>query len=153
MTRKEIEARTEELLTPIAEDNGVYVYDVEYVKEGSDMYLRAYIDKEGGVTIDDCEAVSRVLNEKLDEKDYIDEAYILEVSSPGLGRKLSKDRHFLNSIGQEIELKCYKSVDGQKEYTGILTGYDNGVITIDTGSGTKDFGKAEVSSVRLTVDF
>lgn len=153
MTRKEIEARTEELLTPIAKAGGVSVYDVEYVKEGSDMYLRAYIDKEGGVTIDDCEAVSRALNVKLDEEDYIDEAYILEVSSPGLGRKLSKERHFLNSLGQEVELKCYKPVDGCKEFTGILTGYDNGVITIDTEGGIKSLSKDEVSSVRLTFDF
>ena len=90
MGRKEYESRTEELLKPIVDSLGLRIYDVEYVKEGSDYYLRAYIDKDGGVTIDDCEAVSRALNVKLDEEDYVKDAYILEVSSPGLGRKLSR---------------------------------------------------------------
>lgn len=154
MSRKDIEARTEELLVPIAESYGVSIYDVEYVKEGSDMYLRAYIDKEGGVTIDDCEAVSRALNVKLDEEDYIEDAYILEVSSPGLGRGLSKPRHFEQSIGQEVELKTYKPIDGSKEYTGILKSYEDGVITIACeGDKERSFNKDEVSSVRLTFDF
>ncbi|MBR5361047.1 MAG: ribosome maturation factor RimP [Lachnospiraceae bacterium] len=153
MNKKDIEERTENLLKPIAEACGVSIYDVEYVKEGSDMYLRAYIDKEGGVTIDDCESVSRALNDKLDEEDYIADAYILEVSSPGLGRKLTKPRHFVQSIGQEVELKTYKAVDGDKEFTGILTGYDNGVITVDIDGKEKTFDKDEVSSIRLTFDF
>ena len=91
---KTYETRTEEILKPITDKHGVEIYDVEYVKEGSDWYLRAYIDKEGGVDIDDCEAVSRALSDKLDEEDFIEDAYILEVSSPGLGRSLKKDRHF-----------------------------------------------------------
>ena len=90
---KTYESRTEALLTPIVEARGVEIYDVEYVKEGSDWYLRAYIDKPGGVDINDCETVSRALSDALDKEDFIEEAYILEVSSPGLGRTLKKDKH------------------------------------------------------------
>ena len=100
-----IETRTEEVLAPIAEANGVEIYDVEYVKEGSDWYLRAYIDKPEGVNILDCENVSRALSDKLDEEDFIDDAYILEVSSPGLGRTLKKDKHLEKSLGEEVELR------------------------------------------------
>jgi len=153
VSKKDYEARTEELLLPIVEEFGVHVYDVEYVKEGSDWYLRAYIDKEGGVTIDDCENVSRALNVKLDEEDFVQDAYILEVSSPGLGRKLSKERHFRQSMGLEIELKTYKPIDKQKEFVGILTDYDNGAITIEIDGQPKTFAKEDVANVRLTFDF
>ena len=153
MSKKTIEEHTEELLQPIVEEFGVYVYDVEYVKEGSDWYLRAYIDKEGGVTIDDCENVSRALNVKLDEEDFIKDAYIFEVSSPGLGRKLSKERHFRQSMGLEVELKTYKPIDKQKEFTGILTDYDNGAVTIEINGTNKTFAKEDVANVRLTFDF
>ena len=116
---KAVENRTEELLAPIAEENGVEIYDVEYLKEGSDWYLRAYIDKPEGVNIQDCENVSRALSDKLDEVDFIDDAYILEVSSPGLGRTLKKDKHLEKSLGEEVELRLYKPRDKQKEFTGI----------------------------------
>ncbi len=112
---KEIEARTEELLLPIAEENGVEIYDVEYVKEGGEWYLRAYIDREDGVNIQDCENVSRKLSDRLDEEDFIEEAYILEVSSPGLGRPLKKDRHLEKSLGKEVELRLYRPQEKQKE--------------------------------------
>ncbi len=153
MSRKDIEARTEKLLEPIVSGAGVSIYDVEYVKEGSEMYLRAYIDKEGGVTIDDCETVSRALSDRLDADDFIEEAYILEVSSPGLGRRLTKPRHFMQSIGQEVELKTYKAIDGCKEFTGDLTGYDAGVITVDIDGNSRSFNEADVADIRLTVDF
>lgn len=153
MSRKDYEARTEELLAPIVDEFGVRIYDVEYVKEGSDWYLRAYIDKDGGVTIDDCENVSRALNVKLDEEDYIEEAYILEVSSPGLGRKLTKERHFMQSMGEEIEIKTYKPIDKQKEFVGILTDYNNGAITIDCDGSPRTFAKDEIANVRMTFDF
>ena len=103
--RDDYEAKTEALLSPIAQANGVEIYDVEYVKEGSDWYLRAYIDKPEGVNIIDCENVSRALSEALDREDFIPDAYILEVSSPGLGRTLKKDKHLLKSIGEEVEIK------------------------------------------------
>lgn len=153
MSKKDYEARTEALLTPIVEEFGVYIYDVEYVKEGSDWYLRAYIDKEGGVTIDDCENVSRALNVKLDEEDFVKDAYILEVSSPGLGRKLTKERHFRQSMGLEIELKTYKPIDKQKEFVGILTDYDNGAVTIEMDGNARTFAKEDIANVRLTFDF
>lgn len=153
MAKKDYEARTEALLEPIVAEYGVRVYDVEYVKEGSDWYLRAYIDKDEGVTIDDCENVSRALNVKLDEEDYIEDAYILEVSSPGLGRKLTKERHFRQSMGLEVELKTYKPVDKKKEFIGILTDYDNGAVTIEEDGKPRTFAKEEIANVRLTFDF
>lgn len=154
MSGREIEAKAEEILTPIATQNGVTVYDVEYVKEGSDMYLRAYIDKEDGVTIDDCEAVSRAFSDALDAADFIGDAYILEVSSPGLGRSLKKDRHFENSLLMEVEVKTYKPIDGTKEFVGLLKAYDKDTFTIETVDGNDlVFKRSEVALCRLTLDF
>lgn len=153
MSKIDYEVRTEELLKPIAQSAGVDIYDVEYVKEGSDWYLRAYIDKAGGVTIEDCEVVSRALNEKLDEYDFISDAYILEVSSPGLGRKLKRERHFLYSMGQEVQVKTYKPIEKQKEFIGILKGYEGGNVTLEIDSELKTFAKEDVADVRLTFDF
>ena len=101
------EEKTEALLLPIVSPLGIEIYDVEYVKEGSDYYLRAYIDKPGGVNIIDCETVSRALSDALDRDDFIPDAYILEVSSPGLGRSLKKDKHLQKSIGEEVEIKVF----------------------------------------------
>jgi ribosome maturation factor RimP len=151
------EERAEALLKPIAESNGCEVYDIEYVKEGSDWYLRAYIDKPEGVNIIDCENVSRAFSDKLDEEDFIADAYILEVSSPGLGRALKKDRHLEKSIGEEVEVKTYKPIDKQKEFIGILKSYDKDTITIEmeNNSETKDmvFAKSDIAIIRLTLDF
>ena len=119
MSRKDIEAKTEALLMPILDEFGFELWDVEYVKEGSEYYLRAYIDKEGGITIDDCVDVSRKLSDKLDEDDFIDSEYILEVSSPGLGRTLKSDRDFSKSIGRDTDIKLYKPIDKVKEFEGI----------------------------------
>ena len=151
--KKDYETRTEEMLKPITEHFGVSIYDVEFVKEGSDYYLRAYIDKEGGVTIDDCENVSRALSDELDRDEFITEAYILEVSSPGLGRTLKKERHFLNSLGEEVEVKTYKPIDGQKEFVGILKDYKDGKAVIETENGDIEFTKEQLAAVRLTIDF
>lgn len=150
---KTYETRTEEILIPIVADAGVEIYDVEYVKEGSDWYLRVYIDKPEGVNINDCEVVNRALSAKMDELDFIDDAYILEVSSPGLGRALKKERHFEKSIGQEVEVKTYKAIDKEKQFVGILQSYENGIITIETEKKEMKFEKADVASVRLTFDF
>jgi len=151
---KTYEAKTEEILLPITEKHGVEIYDVEYVKEGSEWYLRAYIDKPGGVNIEDCEKVSRDLSAAMDVNDFIPEAYILEVSSPGLGRTLKKDKHFEKSMGLEIEVKTYKPIDKQKQFVGILSAYENGNITIQSEDGNvMEFQKADVASVRLTFDF
>lgn len=149
---KAVENCTEELLAPIAEENGVEIYDVEYLKEGSDWYLRAYIDKPEGVNIQDCENVSRALSDKLDEVDFIDDAYILEVSSPGLGRTLKKDKHLEKSLGEEVELRLYKPRDKQKEFTGILKSFDADSVIIETEE-EKVFARSEIALIRLAFDF
>ncbi|MCR5667004.1 MAG: ribosome maturation factor RimP [Eubacterium sp.] len=155
MSQREVyEKKTEEYILPILEEHGFDLYDIEYVKEGSDYYLRIYIDKEGGITINDCESVSRQMNEILDREDYIKDQYIFEVSSPGLGRVLKKDRHFEKSIGEEIEIKLYKAIDHCKEFTGILRSYDKDTITIEINENeTKTFAKKEVALARLALDF
>lgn len=148
-----IETRTEEVLAPIAEANGVEIYDVEYVKEGSDWYLRAYIDKPEGVNILDCENVSRALSDKLDEEDFIDDAYILEVSSPGLGRTLKKDKHLQKSIGEEVEIKLFKPIDKCKEFSGILESFDADTVTITEEGTPRTFARADIALIRLALDF
>ena len=155
MSRKEIyEQKTEEILEPIVQSHGFELVDVEYVKEGSTWYLRAYIDKPGGINIDDCEIVSRQLSDILDEKDYIDDAYILEVSSPGLGRPLKKEKDFKRSLGEEVEIRTYRMVDKQKEFTGILKEYDENTVTIEIGNETlKTFEKSNIALIRLAFDF
>ena len=153
MAKKAYEARTEELLMPIAQAQGVEIYDVEYVKEGADWYLRAYIDKPEGVNIQDCEAVSRALSDVLDKEDFIDEAYILEVSSPGLGRTLKKDRHLEKSLGKEVEIKTYKPIDKSKEFSGVLKAYDSNTITITSGEEEMVFTRSDVALIRLALDF
>ncbi len=151
--RETYESKTEALLTPIAQANGVEIYDVEYVKEGADWYLRAYIDKTDGVNIQDCENVSRALSDALDKDDFIEDAYILEVSSPGLGRTLKKDKHFEKSLGLEVELKTYKAIDKMKEFSGVLKSYDETSLTLEINGEEKVFAKSDVALVRLAFDF
>ena len=151
--RETYEAKTEEILLPIAEENGVEIYDVEYVKEGSDWYLRAYIDKPDGVNIGNCEAVSRALSDKLDEADFIEDAYILEVSSPGLGRTLKKDKHLQKSIGEEVEIKLFKPIDKCKEFSGILESFDADTVTITEEGTPRTFARADIALIRLALDF
>lgn|SRR5574344_539303 len=153
MSRKDIEAKTEALLMPILDEFGFELWDVEYVKEGSEYYLRAYIDKEGGITIDDCVDVSRRLSDKLDEDDFIDSEYILEVSSPGLGRTLKSDRDFSKSIGRDTDIKLYKPIDKVKEFEGILKAFDNDTLTFLIDGNERVFNKSEVASVKLHVEF
>lgn len=155
MTKREIyEQKTEEILEPIVEEHGFELVDVEYVKEGSTWYLRAYIDKPGGICIDDCEAVSRRLSDILDEKDYIDDAYILEVSSPGLGRPLRKEKDFRRSLGEEVEVRTYRMIEKQKEFIGILKEYDEKTVTIEEdGGNVRIFEKSDIALIRLAFDF
>ncbi len=150
---KTYESETEAILAPIVQRFGVEIYDVEYVKEGSDWYLRAYIDKPGGVNIKDCEDVSRALSDELDRVDFIEDAYILEVSSPGLGRTLKKDKHLEKSLGEEVEIKTYKPIDKQKEFRGILKSFDADKITITTENEEKIFARGEIALIRLALDF
>lgn len=120
MSRRETyEQRAEELLLPLVEAQNFELVDVEYVKEAGSWYLRAYIDKEGGITVDDCEVISRAFSDKLDEEDFIEDSYILEVSSPGLGRPLKKEKDFVRSMGKELEIRTYRPIDRQKEFYGI----------------------------------
>lgn len=152
--REEYEQKTEQLLAPIIAANNFDLYDVEYVKEGSNWYLRVYLDKENGITVEDCVLVSRALSELLDQHDFISDSYILEVSSPGLGRLLKKDKHYEKSIGEEVEVKLYKAVNKQKEFVGILQAFDQKSITIELeDETTKEILRTDIASVRLTLDF
>lgn len=155
MSRKETyEQKTEELLIPLIEQHQFELVDVEYVKEGQEFYLRAYIDKPGGITIDDCVAVSREMNELLDEKDYISGTYTFEVSSPGLGRPLKKEKDYVRSMGKELEIRTYKALDKKKEFYGILTAYDQNTVTIVTeDEQTLVFDKSDIALIRLAFDF
>ncbi|MDY5774626.1 MAG: ribosome maturation factor RimP [Lachnospiraceae bacterium] len=128
--------------------------DVEYVKEGGTWYLRAYIDKEGGITVNDCELVAREMNEILDREDYIEDSYIFEVSSPGLGRPLKKEKDYARSMGKELEIRTYRAIDKKKEFYGILTDYDEKKVTIQTEEGEiLTFAKTEIALIRLAFDF
>ena len=155
MSKREVyEQKTEEILLPIVEEYGFELVDVEYVKEGGTWYLRTYIDKEGGISIDDCEKVSRRLSDILDEKDYIDDTYIMEVSSPGLGRPLKKEKDFKRSLGKEVDIRTYRMIDKQKEFTGILKDYDKDTVTIDLDDeNLKRFEKGDIALIRLAFDF
>ena len=151
MSRKEsYEATAEQLIAPILQENGFELVDMEYVKEGSSWYLRAYIDKEGGITIDDCELVSRAFSDVLDREDPIEEAYILEVSSPGLLRPLKKDRDFQREMGKTVDVSLYAPMDGKKLLVGTLTAYGDGKITLDE---SQEISMDKVSQVRLHIDF
>ena len=151
--RDTYESRTEELLLPIADSFGVEIYDVEYVKEGADFYLRAYIDKPDGVNIQDCENVSRALSDALDKEDFMEDAYILEVSSPGLGRTLKKDKHLEKSLGKEVEVRTYKPIEKQKEFAGVLKAFDGNTVTITNESGVQVFHRTDFAFIRLALDF
>ena len=151
--REQYEKKTEELIVPILDAKGFELVDVEYVKEGQDYFLRAYIDKPGGITIDDCVAVSRESNVLLDELDYVDGAYTFEVSSPGLGRPLKKPRDYERSMGEEVEIRTYKAMDGSKEFYGILKAYDDATVTIQSEEEEITFNKSDIALIRLAFDF
>lgn len=152
MKRTEVEQRCEALVQPILDEHHYELWDVEYVKEGSNYYLRVYADKEGGITIDDCVTISRALEAKLDEEDFIEEAYILEVSSPGLGRPLRRERDFEKSLGAEVEVKLYKAWNGEKEFTGILKSYTKDTVLLALDEDEHEFQKNEIALIRLAID-
>lgn len=152
--RDEYEAKATELIMPIVQANNYELVDMEYVKESSSNYLRAYIDKPGGITVDDCEIVSRAFSDKLDEKDFISESYILEVSSPGLGRPFRKDKDFERNIGEEVELKLFKPVEHKKDYVGLLKAFDKDTVTIELEDGSETvFERRGIALIRQTVYF
>lgn len=143
------EAKTEQLIQPLIDANNFELVDVEFVKEGSDWYLRVYIDKDGGITVDDCELISRAFNEILDREDYISEQYIFEVSSPGLMRPKERKR-YKRAVGKLIDIKLYKPVDKCKEFTGVLDSYDKDTVTIKMDDDTqKTFDRSNLAMIRL----
>ena len=154
MSRREnFEKRAEELLSPIVERRGFELVDVEYVKEAGTWYLRGYIDKEGGITINDCEAVSREFSDLLDEADFIDDSYVMEISSPGLDRPLKKEKDFIRSVGKRVETRTYRPIEKQKEFTGVLTAFDADTVTILEDEKEMVFQKKDIALIRLAVEF
>lgn len=153
MKKADIIARTEELVAPIIEENHFELVDVEYVKEGGDWHLQVYADKEGGINIDDCVLISRALEKKLDEEDFIKDPYILEVSSPGLGRPLKKDKDFKRNIGKKVELKLFKAINKQKEFEGILQDFDQDQVTLLEEGIEKRYNRKEIALIRQAIDF
>lgn len=150
---KDYEARTEALILPIVERMEFELVDVEYVKEGSTWYLRAYIDKPGGITVNDCEAVAREMNEILDAEDFISDSYIFEVSSPGLGRVLKKEKDYVRNIGKDVEIRTYRSINRCKDFCGVLKAYDANTVTIETDGEEMVFEKSDIALIRQAIDF
>ncbi len=139
-----------EIAEPIAQSLGLEIWDVRFEKEGADWFLRIFIDKDGGVSIDDCVDMSHAIDKPLDEADPIEQSYCLEVSSPGLERDLKRDAHFEKSLGEKIMVKLIRPVDGQREFKGILESYDNGNFELLSEDGTKlMINKKETSYVKL----
>ena len=137
------------LALPIAEQADCSLWDVEYVKEAGTWFLRVYIDKEGGVSIDDCEAVSRPLSDRLDQADPIEGSYTFEVSSAGADRALKKPEHFVQFQGSEVEVKLYRPREGRKEFVGLLRNYENGAVTLEIDGAQVLFTRQEIALVRL----
>lgn len=147
--------RTEEYLEKLQKEIDFELVDVEFVKEASQYYLRVYcdMDKEGGISIDDCVEISRNISAWLDKEDFIPEEYILEVSSPGLGRTLKKDKDFKRELGKEVELKTFKAINKQKEFSGILEDFNADTLTIKIAGEDVKFSRNEIANVRLALDF
>lgn len=143
--------RTRELAQPIADELGLILWDVKYVKEGASYYLRVFIDKDGGVGINDCEDFTRLMNPVLDEYDYIADSYYFEVSSPGLGRELSRPEHFERFIGEKVRVRLYKAADGVKEYTGCLKSFGDSIM-LDCDGAEREFAMSDVARVNLADD-
>ena len=155
MSKREIyEAKAEALVLPLVEANNFELVDVEYVKEAGTWYLRIYIDKEGGININDCELVSRAFSDILDKEDPIEDAYILEVSSPGLGRPLKKDKDFQRHLGDEVEVRTYKPINKQKEFVGLLDAWDKETVTLQMESGEMmTIARTDIALIRQYIEF
>lgn len=154
MTKKEkIEDRAWNVIRPIAAEKGYVLVDAEYLKESGGNVLRLYIDKKGGITIDDCEEMSHAVDPVLDSDDFIGEPYVMEVSSPGLGRVLKRPHDFEFAMGKDIEVRTYKAVGKKKEFTGKLTAFSEESITIVTNDGEITIPRADTSLIRLTFEF
>ena len=143
--------RITELARPVVEEEGCTLWDVDYVREAGTWYLRVYIDKEGGLSIDDCERISRRLDPLLDEEDPIQESYVFEVGSAGADRELKRPGDFDRFAGSEVDVRLYQPIDGSKLYTGTLSGYEEGRVSIVCGGKSRSFEKNQVAQVRLHV--
>ena len=146
--------RVREIITPTADELGYYLWDVEYVKEGADFILRVTIDSDEGIGIDDCETMSRAIDPILDEHDPIPDQYLLEVSSPGIERELTRDDHFDLCVGEKVEVRLFAPVDGSRVWVGILGERDaEGGIPVETAGVTRVFARSAVSKIRTVFDF
>ena len=148
-----IEERVESLIGPRIESLGYRLYDVEFVKEGKDFYLRVYIDKDSGISLEDCEAVSNGINEVLDEADYIKEEYFLEVSSPGVERVLKKDRHLKENIGNKVQVKLFKPLAGKKVFEGLLESFSDDNICIKIESQILEIERSNIGQIKTVFDW
>lgn len=154
MKKSEIVDRVEKMVTAITDEKGYETVDVEYVKEAGQFYLRVVVDKEGGISLNECEEVSRELSPKLDENDFIEENYYLELSSPGIDRALKRDKEFVKYKGRDVEIKLYKAIDGVKQFEGELVGLDeeNNIVVIINNEEMK-FNRKDVAIIRLAIKF
>ena len=150
---KNIAGLVTDLISPIAEEFGYELWDVEYVKEGAKQILRVTIDSNDGITIEDCEKMHRAIDPVLDEADPIDVAYYLEVSSPGIERELRTDAHIVASMGSKIEVKLFAPLNGSKAYTGVLSGYENGTVYINNGREDIEISRSAISKIKTLFDF
>lgn len=154
MAKKNTAAIAEELAAPILEEMGLQLWDVVYEKEGSGWYLRYYVDKEGGIDINSCEAFSRAISDVLDEADPIDGSYTLEVSSPGIERALTRDWHFETLMGQQLLVRLIRTVEGVRDFIGTLTDYRDGTLTLLLDEKTEmNVERGETAFIRLYNDF
>ncbi|MDF2924682.1 MAG: ribosome maturation factor RimP [Paenibacillaceae bacterium] len=149
----QIKSAVENMVKPFLEENGFELVDIEYVKEGSNWFLRVYVDKDGGIDIDDCGRVSEFLSDKLDADDPIPVAYFLEVSSPGAERPLKKPADFVKAVGKQVYITTYEPVDGKKEFEGILESYSEEGLTVRAGKKTHQIVNTKVAGARLAVMF
>ena len=148
-----IEEKVESLIENKIQELGYVLYDVEYVKEGKDFYLRVYIDSEHGISLDDCELVSNNITDLLDEDDFIKEQYFLEVSSPGVERVLKKDKHLQNNLGVNVQIKLFKTFNGQKQYEGILKSFDENNIVIEMNSQDINIERQNIGQIKTIFDW
>lgn len=154
MAFSKTEQRVYEIVKPIAKENDAYVYDVEYVKEGGFWFLKVYVDKEESpITLDECEVISRRLSEELDKDDFITQNYYLEVASPGIDRKLKTKEHFDRYIGELVDIGLYKAVNGSKNITGELLGFEDKTISVEVDSEKMEFAQSETTFVKLHFEF
>ncbi len=154
MAYSKVEQLVLDMATPVAEENGCYIYDVEYLKEGKARTLRIFADKEdGGISLDECEAISRRMSDLLDESDPIKENYMLEVSSPGIERRLKEAWHFEKYLGRQIDIGLFKAIEGAKQISGVLKEFADGEITIETDNGEMKIMQSETTNIKLHFEF